>query len=601
MVMADDLIGKQLDEYRLDALLGQGGMARVYRALDVRLERWVAIKVIDASFRSDSDYMARFEREARAIAQLEHPHIVSLYRYGEVEGLLYMAMRYVEGMSLDTLLATYHREGKLIPVAEAHRVIHQACQALDYAHSRGVIHRDIKPANIMLDKQGNAFLADFGLALVAEVGTRGEIFGTPHYIAPEQAMSSAGAVAQSDLYAVGVILFEMFTGELPFDAASALDVAMLHMSEPPPPPRQIRPDLQPELEAVILKALEKEPEARYQTGAKLVQALDQALKATSQVSLPLPPPGMSIPQRVVVDLAERPLPPVPAGVPPTPPLNVSPEERQAEAAAPLNSTPVPPLASSKKSRPLVYAGVGVGLLLMVGVGLILAVALALFLLRNNNNPGEVAEATPAAIVEVVATTAPTTEPAAAVEVVATTAPTTEVENTVIAPEPSPTPPPAEATPTPQPTPLPQVPVIGNTENPLNYELLIAKRSDDSLFVVNQTILPLPLPPLQIHANGRVINGADWDIAELQSGDCISAWKEQGKPKAPDVTCNEVERRTIGNKDRFWKESFEVYYGGQWLADCQKDEERCLVQIPVELLASENRIESDQDDNGGDDD
>jgi len=592
--MADDLIGKQLDEYRLDALLGQGGMARVYRALDVRLDRWVAIKVIDASFRSDSDYMARFEREARAIAQLEHPHIVSLYRYGEVEGLLYMAMRYVEGMSLDTLLASYHREGKLIPVAEAHRVIQQVCQALDYAHSRGVIHRDIKPANIMLDKQGNAFLTDFGLALVAEVGTRGEIFGTPHYIAPEQAMSSAGAVAQSDLYAVGVILFEMFTGELPFDAASALDVAMLHMSEPPPPPREIRPDLQPELEAVILKALEKEPEARYQSGAELVRALDQALKATSQVSLPLPPPGMSIPQRVGVSLAERPLPPVPAGVPPTPALNVPLKESRAEAEAPFNATAAPPLASLKKSRPLVYAGVGLGLLLMVGVGLILAVALAFFLLGHNSDPDEAAEAAPAAVVEVIATTEPTVEP--------TASPTPEVDNTIITPEPSPTlPPPVEATPIPQPTPVAEVPVIGNTENPLYYELLIAKRSDDSLFLVNQTILPLPLGPLQLSANRRILNGADWGIAELQSGDCISAWKDKGNPKAPDITCNEVERRTIGNKDRFWKESFEVYYGGQWLADCQKDQERCLVQIPVELLASDERIGSNQDDDGGDDD
>ena len=232
----DPLIGKQLDEYRLDELLGQGGMARVYRALDVRLDRWVAIKVIDASFRDDADYMSRFEREAKAIAQLEHPHIVSLYRYGEVDGVLYMAMRYIEGSALNTLLKSYRQEDKLIPVAEAHRVINQVCQALDYAHGRGVIHRDIKPANIMLDKQGNAFLADFGLALISDVGTRGEIFGTPHYIAPEQAMSSASAVPQSDFYAIGVILYEMFTGELPFEADSALDIAMLHMTEPPPPP-----------------------------------------------------------------------------------------------------------------------------------------------------------------------------------------------------------------------------------------------------------------------------------------------------------------------------------------------------------------------------
>jgi hypothetical protein len=177
-----------------------------------------------------------------------------------------------------------------------------------------------------------------------------------------------------------------------------------------------------------------------------------------------------------------------------------------------------------------------------------------------------------------------------------------VNNTAITPEPSPTPPPpVEATPIPQPTLTPEVPVAGNTENPLNYELLIAKRGDDSLFLVNQSIMPLPLGPLQLSADRRILNGADWGITELQSGDCISAWKDKGNPKAPDVSCNEVERRTIGNKDRFWKESFEVYYGGQWLADCPKDQERCLVQIPVELLANDERIESDQGNDGGDDD
>jgi len=202
----DNLIGRQVDEYRLEALLGQGGMASVYRGLDVRLNRKVAIKVIDTPFRADADHIRRFEREAQAIAQLEHPHIVRLYRYGQAGSLLYMAMQYVEGQNLQSMLAAYRKGRQLMPADKVRRIIREICAALDYAHSKGVIHRDVKPSNIMLDKEGNAILTDFGLALLTEVGTRGEILGSPHYIAPEQAISSANVVPQSDLYAVGVIL-----------------------------------------------------------------------------------------------------------------------------------------------------------------------------------------------------------------------------------------------------------------------------------------------------------------------------------------------------------------------------------------------------------
>ena len=274
--LTEQLLKQQLDEYRLEALLGEGGMACVYRGFDVRLKRPAAIKVIRAPFRAKADYIARFEREAQAIAQLRHPHIVGIYRYGEMEGLLYIAMEYIEGVDLEVVLADYSAKGEFIPPERASRITRQLGQALDYAHTKGVIHRDIKPSNIMLDGQGNTILTDFGLVLVDD-NTRGEIFGTPYYIAPEQAISSAKAVPQSDLYAVGVILYEMFTAKLPFDANHPYDVALMHVSEPPPPPCDLREDLSPEVEAVILKALAKKPEQRYPTGAALANALDQAL------------------------------------------------------------------------------------------------------------------------------------------------------------------------------------------------------------------------------------------------------------------------------------------------------------------------------------
>jgi serine/threonine protein kinase len=307
----DPLIGQQLDEYRLEALLGHGGMARVYRGQDVRLRRYVAIKVIDAPFRAESEYTARFEREAQAIAQLEHPHIVRLYRYGEVDNMLYMAMQYIEGVDLQTMLSGYEEKGELMAPEDVRRIIGEVCLALDYAHSKGVIHRDMKPANVMIDASGQAFIADFGLALMTEMGTQGEIFGTPQYIAPEQAISSAGAVPQSDLYAVGVMLYRMFTGVLPFTATDPLEVAMWHVTESPPPPHEKRPSISPQLDALILKSLAKEPQARYPTGATLLQALDEALTVSSS-ELATAAPTLSILERV--SLQGETLPPLPAAL-----------------------------------------------------------------------------------------------------------------------------------------------------------------------------------------------------------------------------------------------------------------------------------------------
>src|SRR5262245_7050692 len=166
----DDLIGKQLGEYQLEALLGRGGMARVYRAVDGRLQRHVVVKVIDPASRQNPDYMLRFEREAQIIARLDHPNIVRLYRFDEQDGWLYMAMQYVEGADLETVLAGYRADKQFMEPEDIRRIVHEICSALDYAHSKGVIHRDVKPANILLNRQGSAILGDFGLALLTEIG-----------------------------------------------------------------------------------------------------------------------------------------------------------------------------------------------------------------------------------------------------------------------------------------------------------------------------------------------------------------------------------------------------------------------------------------------
>ncbi len=288
--MVDDpLIGKELDEYHIDSLMGGGKMALIYKATDTRLGREAAIKVIMTGFQHDPEYRERFQREAKAIARLEHPHIVQLYRYGEALGVLYMAMKFIEGASMATVLASYKADGEYIEAEEASRIVREICQALDYAHEEGVIHRDIKPENIMLNKQGRAILTDFGLVLIQSDGTRGGVLGTPHYLAPEQAMSSANAVAQSDIYSMGIVIYQMFTNVRPYEGDKPIEVAMMHITQQPAPPSRHRAVIGPELEAVILKAIAKKTQDRYQSATELADALDAALAAHPLPSKQAPP------------------------------------------------------------------------------------------------------------------------------------------------------------------------------------------------------------------------------------------------------------------------------------------------------------------------
>jgi serine/threonine protein kinase len=294
--MKDPLIGQRLANFRVERVLGRGGMAQVYYGRDIKLQRPVAIKVIDARYRDKPAYARRFVNEARVLAKWRHEHIVQIYYADDEDGLYYYVMEYIDGQNLAAIMASYAVDGELMPIEDVLHIGSAVADALDYAHKQGVIHRDVKPSNILVARDGRVVLGDFGLAMDLQDGSLGETFGTPHYISPEQASRSANAIPQSDLYSLGVILYEMLVGVVPFNDPSPTSVALQHITELPPAPRSINPELPVEADHVLLKALEKSPQQRYQTGSELMAALKQALTVKPAAAItPLPPLPVGVP------------------------------------------------------------------------------------------------------------------------------------------------------------------------------------------------------------------------------------------------------------------------------------------------------------------
>lgn len=259
--MASSLIGHKLGKYEIVELVGQGGMATVYKGYQSDIDRYVAVKVLPPHPGLDQQFTERFRLEARTIARLQHPHILPLYDYGVQDDILYLVTAYVQGGSLNDLID----RGKL-PLPEIARILKQVAAALDYAHRQGVIHRDIKPDNILLDREGNVLLADFGIVKLAEGESRltvtGGLVGTPAYMAPEQGRGEA-VTGSADLYSLGVVVYEMITGKKPYTAPTPMQLVLKHMTEPVPSLRGEIASVPPALEAVMQRALSKEPADRY--------------------------------------------------------------------------------------------------------------------------------------------------------------------------------------------------------------------------------------------------------------------------------------------------------------------------------------------------
>jgi serine/threonine protein kinase len=360
------MIPETIGRYTIDSELGRGGMATVYKAHDPRFDRTVAIKVLPREFLHDPEFRARFEREARTIAALEHSAIVPVYDYGEQDGQLYLVMRYMPGGSMADRL----QQGP-ISIDEAANVIRRIGSALDSAHQQGIIHRDLKPGNILLDQHGDAYLADFGIAHLSSAATAltvsGRLVGTPAYMSPEQVYGDKVLDGRSDIYAIGVILYQMLSGEAPYRADTPAKVMMQHVMDPVPNILADKPDLPVACERVIKKAMAKERDERYATASDMARELTTVSQNLHRSDLPLPETSISSPPLVTQAAS---------GTIPT-----------AAQLATASSTTAPEFSPTHLPQWVIFGGGAILLLIVAG--------LVALLLRNGNNiPGELGSETP---------------------------------------------------------------------------------------------------------------------------------------------------------------------------------------------------------------
>lgn len=362
----DELIGRTLGQFEILEEIGRGGMATVYRAKQTSINRIVAVKVLPRHLLHDPGFLERFEREVDVIAHLEHPHILPIYDYGEVDGIPYIAMRYLAGGSMAQLI---RRTTGAMPLEQLERPFVQVAQALDYAHQQGIIHRDLKPGNIMMDESGNAYLSDFGIARVLGSNLTGSaIIGTPAYMSPEQA-NGMPLDARSDIYALGIVLFELITGREPYQAETPMALLLKHINEPLPPIKNYREDVPDSVQHVIAKATAKEPNARYASAGDMARAFQDALHTPA--TAPTRKAAPSVPDEQPTVMPATPPPPVPAPM---------------------------PVAERRSNLPLIL---GVVVVLVVVVGVIAVAALS----SSSSPGGQAALPTPFADAQTITTSA----------------------------------------------------------------------------------------------------------------------------------------------------------------------------------------------------
>lgn len=598
----DPIIGKKLGNYNVVELLGKGGMARVYRGYDAKLNRYAAVKVFEAHLIAEheqDEYSRRFENEARAIARLRHPNIVGVYQFDQVGTIYYMAMEYVEGRDLRHLLRNHAKNNTRMAYAEIVRVMQDIGGALDYAHQEAVIHRDVKPSNIMVTSAGKSVLTDFGLALSVPEGTQGMTFGSAHYIAPEQAVSSAQAVPQSDLYSLGIVLYEMLTNRVPFNDPAAMVVALKHISEEPPPPSRFNPNLSQAIDHVVLKALAKQPDQRFPSGQAMAEALSVAVANASDLDtdneadllsvwdVPSKPSALSSPSRSTVTPAasdslnistvRQPQPTAETTDAPTATGSLS---RPSLSQPPL-ITPIPAPAK-RPVWPAALAALGV-------TALVAAIVLVVATLNSGSatpTPPAVAAAatnTPSALMGLAATEEATPRPAVAT---ATRKPTssklTLTPSATAEAEPTATP---ETTATTIPETTPAAVSTAETAVLLRYD-------ETSLVLLNRSSQPVDVSGLtfvQIRPNGSTLefetarwSGGNRPTTALPAGECFQVQRNDiAQLDKPDF-CDLQSWSRVSFPRWFWRSddtaaTFEVRRGDTVLATCAVSAGECALE------------------------
>jgi hypothetical protein len=425
---------QKIGRYEIRAELGRGGMATVYRAYDPNFERDVAIKILPDVFLHDPQFRVRFEREAKTIALLEHPAIVPVYDFGESENQPYIVMRYMSGGTLGDRL----KQGSL-SLDETARLINRLAPALDAAHARGIIHRDIKPGNILFDQYGNAFLSDFGIAHLGAEGvttmTGSSALGTPGYMSPEQIQGDRKVDGRSDIYALGVLVFQMLTGQMPYTGDTAAKVMMMHVLQPVPQILETRPDLPIGCDTIITRAMAKNPDDRFSTAGEMAEALD----ATAHFGLPA--------AEVAATALASPGPESRTAVGSNTTIPVAPGSAATGVLA--GASPIGPAAAPSQKQ-----GLSRGMLIGIIVLVVIVSAMGSFYLLGRQGRGPLASlALPTATSTPTATNIPPTEPPILPTDTAVAAIVAPTETPTVAPSLTPT---AAPTETPQPTETAQV-------------------------------------------------------------------------------------------------------------------------------------------------
>jgi serine/threonine protein kinase len=360
-------IGRTLSgRYRIDALLGQGGMSAVYKATDPNLKRVVAIKLIHSHLSGDTQFIKRFEEEAAAVASLRHPNIVQVFDFNSDEGTYYMVLEFLPGETLQDRLKRLSDEKRLLSIEESIQYTVNICDALGYAHQRGMVHRDIKPANIMLDIHNQAILMDFGIVKIVGGDSHtatGAVVGTARYMSPEIIRAEVPD-ERADIYSLGVTLYEMLSGRAPFVADSAMTLMMMHLNDPVPDPRNLRADVPQALVDVLVKAMAKNRNDRYRTAAEFSAALKGVLSAQGSRTITAPVSAVAAAKSVSTSTSGSGsnLPTQYEQVPaPVQPVRAAP--------VPAHHTPPPPSAAPKKKGfPVMWvAGIVVAVFLCAAV------------------------------------------------------------------------------------------------------------------------------------------------------------------------------------------------------------------------------------------